>query len=179
MEEKSGQEQQLFQVFVSWCIASYLQCLPDVSSLVSRNFNSSNPTMGNRRISADVKICAMQLYERGLLTINDIIDCVGFSCSTFFCVLKLYQETGHIVNDPSLSRGRPRILHHDNITYLLQLIRLHPDWFLDKLLSLLKRTASFPCTIQQYTMSSNNVECLSRRAKRLLKNKMRTFEMTL
>ena len=34
--------------------------------------------------------------------------------------------------------GRPRILHLDDVDYLLHLIRQRPDWFLDELLNLLR-----------------------------------------
>jgi len=35
-------------------------------------------------------------------------------------------------------RGRPRLLHFDDIDYLRQIIRARPDWFLDELLELLE-----------------------------------------
>jgi hypothetical protein len=35
-------------------------------------------------------------------------------------------------------RGRPRILHFDDIHYLKCLVKHRPDWFLDELLSLLQ-----------------------------------------
>ena len=34
--------------------------------------------------------------------------------------------------------GRPRLLHFDDVNYLLRLVRLRPDWFLAELLGLLK-----------------------------------------
>ena len=50
--------------------------------------------MGNWRISANIKMAAVCLYERGLLGLEDILECVGFSCATFFQVIQLYCEMG-------------------------------------------------------------------------------------
>ncbi|KAJ7022258.1 hypothetical protein C8F04DRAFT_924834, partial [Mycena alexandri] len=93
--------------------------------------------MGNHRISRDVKIAALNLYERGHLPLKEILACVGFSRSTFFRVLNLWRTTGD-VERKSNRTGRPRLLHHDDITYLLLLVQERPDWFLDELLKLLK-----------------------------------------
>ncbi|KAJ7304645.1 hypothetical protein DFH08DRAFT_758666 [Mycena albidolilacea] len=92
--------------------------------------------MGNRRISRDVKIAALNLYEQGHLSIKKILAWVGFSRSTFFCVLRLWRTTGDVVR-PQNRTGRPRVLHHD-IDYLISLIHHRPDSFLDELLNLLK-----------------------------------------
>ncbi|KZT24285.1 hypothetical protein NEOLEDRAFT_1032120, partial [Neolentinus lepideus HHB14362 ss-1] len=35
-------------------------------------------------------------------------------------------------------RGRLCLLHHDDVQYLLELVKHRPDWFLDELLSLLE-----------------------------------------
>jgi transposase len=93
--------------------------------------------MGNRRISRDVKIAALNLYEQGHLSVNQILACVGFSRSTFFRVLHLWRTTGDVVR-PQNRTGRPRLLHHDDVDHLIQLIHHRPDWFLDELLNLLK-----------------------------------------
>ncbi|KAJ7106300.1 hypothetical protein C8R44DRAFT_638721 [Mycena epipterygia] len=93
--------------------------------------------MVNRRISRDVKIAAINLYEQGHLSLNAIISCVGFSRSTFFRVLKLWRTTGDVVR-PRKHSGRPRLLHHDDVDYLIRLVQHQPDWFLSELLSLLR-----------------------------------------
>ncbi|KAF8874798.1 hypothetical protein BD779DRAFT_1427141, partial [Infundibulicybe gibba] len=90
------------------------------------------------RISADVKIAAIRLFETGLMRLQDILDCVGFSKRTFYRILSLYRETGDVVRLHSPLRGRPRKLHFDDLTYLISLVRHRPDWFLDELLSLLE-----------------------------------------
>jgi transposase len=53
--------------------------------------------MGNRSISRDLKIAALNLYEHGHLSLKQILDCVGFSRSTFFRILKLWRTTGDVV----------------------------------------------------------------------------------
>ncbi|KAJ7605201.1 hypothetical protein FB45DRAFT_879735 [Roridomyces roridus] len=93
-------------------------------------------TMGNRRISRDVKIAAINLWEHGQLSLNDILACVGFSRATFFRVLRLWRETGDVERAPN-HPGGPRLLHHDDLEHLLLLVRENPDWFLDELLDLL------------------------------------------
>ncbi|KAJ7170630.1 hypothetical protein C8R43DRAFT_1085195 [Mycena crocata] len=93
--------------------------------------------MGNRRISRDVKIAALNLYQQNQLTLSEILDCVGFSRRTFFRILHLWRTTGDVVKRTT-PRGRPRLLHYDDIDYLLRLVRHSPDWFLDELLELLR-----------------------------------------
>jgi transposase len=93
--------------------------------------------MGNRSISRDVKIAAINLYEQGHLSLHQILACVGFSESTFYRVLRLWRTTGDVIR-PRKRPGRHRILHHDDLQYLLRLIRHHPDYFLDELLDLVK-----------------------------------------
>jgi len=66
-----------------------------------------------------------------------IIDCVGFSESTFCRTLKLWRETDNVVTPLCATRGRPCLLHYDNIDYLVRLIEHRPAWFLDELAELL------------------------------------------
>lgn len=94
--------------------------------------------MPYRKISRDVKLAAVRLYERELLPLEDILDCVGFGERTFYRVLALWRETGDVVKHNFGAPGRPRALHFDDVHYLLRLIQQQPDWFLDELLDLLK-----------------------------------------
>ncbi|KAJ8456687.1 hypothetical protein ONZ45_g18619 [Pleurotus djamor] len=94
--------------------------------------------MGNRRISRDVKLAAIRLHERNLLPLNNILECCGFSERTFFRILKLWRETGDVVPVRHSLRGRIRLLEHDDVNYLLRLVRQNPDYFLDELLHLLE-----------------------------------------
>lgn len=95
--------------------------------------------MVNRRISRDVKVAAMRLYELNILSLRDILDACGFSCRTFYRVLKLWRTTGNVIAYPTGIQGRRRILDREDIDYLLELIRATPDLFVDELLTLLEK----------------------------------------
>ena len=75
--------------------------------------------MGYRKISRDVKLCAVKLYEMGHMSLQDILECVGFAERTWWRIWKLYTTTGDV--EPP-TRGRPRILHFNDVTYLLSLV---------------------------------------------------------
>ena len=91
-----------------------------------------------RTISRDLKIAAIRLYERELLSVSDILDCCGFSKRTWQRLVKLWRTTGDVVPESQSLRARLRVLDHEDIRYLLFLIRQNPDYFLDELLYLLK-----------------------------------------
>ena len=117
----------------------------DIDQLGNKNCTTLSQILTNfftvimyRKISCDVKIAAMNLYEWNLLSLEQILDCVGFLESTFWHTLQLWRETGDVVNHPKGSPGCPRTLHFDDVNYLIQLINHRPTWFLNKLLSLLK-----------------------------------------
>jgi transposase len=95
--------------------------------------------MGFRHISRDIKLAAIRLYEHDLLVLDDICDCCGLSLRTFYRILKLWRETGNITKPKKPFRGHPRrVLDYDDVQYLLCLVQDNPDYFLDKLLHLLK-----------------------------------------
>ena len=71
------------------------------------------------------------MHEAGILSVAQIIDCLQISRRTFYRVLGLWINTNGV-------RGRPRLLHFDDINYLIRIIKHRPDWFLDELLSLLE-----------------------------------------
>ena len=71
-----------------------------------------------RAIHRDVKIAAIQLFERQLLPLNDILLCCGFSRRTFFRILKIWRETGDVIIE-RVMYGRYRSLHQTDIHYLL------------------------------------------------------------
>lgn len=91
-----------------------------------------------RKISRDLKICAIKMYELDILPLRLILECVGFSLSTFYRILDLWVTTGDVVAHNLGTPGRPRLLHFDDVEYLIRLIRHRPDWFLDELLGLLQ-----------------------------------------
>ncbi|KAJ3874508.1 hypothetical protein F5051DRAFT_473892, partial [Lentinula edodes] len=93
--------------------------------------------MPNRRIPPEVKRCAINLYDRGVLDLSEILDCVGFSERTFYRVLACWSETGDVIpHKYGLTTGRPRAMLYDDIDYLLCLVRHKPNYFLDELLLL-------------------------------------------
>ncbi|KAG2132752.1 hypothetical protein DEU56DRAFT_717087, partial [Suillus clintonianus] len=85
------------------------------------------------KICCDIKIAAVKLHEQKILSLEQILDCVGFSESTFWRMLKLWRETGDVVRHNYGTPGRPRTLTFDDVNYLLRLVKHRPDWFLDKL----------------------------------------------
>ncbi|KAJ6528021.1 hypothetical protein B0H19DRAFT_969404 [Mycena capillaripes] len=89
-------------------------------------------------VQYQVKLAAMNLFERDILPLNDILDICNFSESTFWRTRKLWRETGWVEKPKSEIRGRRRLLHRDNLHYIMSLVNLRPDWFLDELLHLLK-----------------------------------------
>lgn len=90
------------------------------------------------RITRDVKIAAIRIFERGLMDLDDILECCQLSRRTWYRILKLWQTTGDVVSQSKSLRGRVRALDREDIDYILQLLRQNPDYFLDELLSLLK-----------------------------------------
>jgi hypothetical protein len=97
--------------------------------------------MGNRRISRDLKIAAIRLHENGTMGLGDILDCLGFSLRTWWRIRRNWILYGDVVPpDPGYTlRGRPRLLHGDDLEYILALVRFSPDWFLDEFLKLLEK----------------------------------------
>ncbi|KAJ7585860.1 hypothetical protein C8J56DRAFT_749525, partial [Mycena floridula] len=88
----------------------------------------------------DIKIAIVNLKEHGILSNEEILDVTGVSRATFFRMLKYWHETGDVVPPKSnATRGRPCFLLHDDFDYILRLVEFRPDWFLDELLSLLKK----------------------------------------
>ena len=83
-------------------------------------------------------MAAFGLYEQDLLPLVDILDCLQMSERTLYQILNLRNNTDDVVRHTFGIRGRPCIHHFDNINYLKQLLKAHPDWFLDELLFLLE-----------------------------------------
>jgi transposase len=98
---------------------------------------SENITMPFCHIDHGVKEAAVRIHKRDLLPLEDLLEVLRISRSTFFRVLQLFRETGSVVCNNGPRQGRPRSLLTGDIQYLLRLIRHRPDWFLDELLDLL------------------------------------------
>ena len=93
--------------------------------------------MGYHKISADVKMAAIRIYEMDLMPLENILAIVNFSEQTWWHTLKCYRTTGNIKPPASNKSGQPRILVHNDVNYLLALVCHCPSWFLDELLGLL------------------------------------------
>jgi hypothetical protein len=91
-----------------------------------------------RKISKDVKVAAMRMYDADLLPLGTILDFLDMSRRTFFRVRTLWIETGDVVRQTDGIKGQPRLLHFTDIDYLKRLIRHCPDRFLDELQYLLQ-----------------------------------------
>ena len=93
--------------------------------------------MGLCHISHNVKLAAMQLHNLGLLPLENILLTVGFSESTFYQILVLWNETGDVIKPQKTHLGYPQSLNYNDIKYLLILVHDNPNYFLDELLGLL------------------------------------------
>ncbi|KAJ8581059.1 hypothetical protein M405DRAFT_752371, partial [Rhizopogon salebrosus TDB-379] len=49
-------------------------------------------------ISQNVTLTAIHLHEHKLLSLENILACVGFSESTFWRILKLWRDTGYVIS---------------------------------------------------------------------------------
>ncbi|KAL1734254.1 hypothetical protein EV714DRAFT_203028, partial [Schizophyllum commune] len=103
-------------------------------------------------ISRNVKIAAMVMYDQEHFSVKLICRCLGFSSRTFSHIRRVWEETGDVEKAKPTTRGRPRILNHDDVEYLLALVRAFPDFFLDELLD--------PCTMNRFI--SVNFSIISR-----------------
>src|SRR5882757_8770060 len=79
---------------------------------------TSTTNMLFRKISRDVKLAAVNLYEHEHLSLEQILDCVGFSETTFWRILKLRKVSGDVVQHTYGVRRPPRILHLEDLHYL-------------------------------------------------------------
>ncbi|KAG6376752.1 hypothetical protein JVT61DRAFT_1773 [Boletus reticuloceps] len=58
------------------------------------------------KIGRDIKI-AINLYERDRLSLANILNCLEISERTFWCICKLWTETGDVVcHNPGRNSGR-------------------------------------------------------------------------
>ncbi|PPQ78673.1 hypothetical protein CVT24_002262 [Panaeolus cyanescens] len=91
-----------------------------------------------KKISRDIKLAAMRLYDDNILPKDVILHYLNFSSRTFDRIHALWVATGDVVRHTNGVRGRPRILHFSDVEYLKQLVRHRPNWFLDELQHLLQ-----------------------------------------
>jgi transposase len=132
-----------------------------------------------RKISHDVKLAAVKLHEQNILSLEQILDCVSLSQSTFWRMLKLWRETGDVVQHNYGPPGRPHVLTLDDVNYLLRLVNHCPDWFFDELPVLLSdnRFISIHYTTIYRELSCAGISCkkLKKIAKERNENKQADF----
>lgn len=122
--------------------------------------------MPGRVVQYQVKLAAMNLFEHNILPLQDILDIVGFSELTFWRTRKLWRETGWVEKPKSTTSGRRRTLHREDLDYIMNLVKLRPDWFLDELLNLLKHNRYISV---HFTTIFRELECLGMSRKKLKK----------
>ena len=88
--------------------------------------------MVNRRISPDLKLAALHLWDLGWNEI-DIIQGLAVSCSGMYRWKALFEDIGDIVRPPSPLRGRTRIICRAVLTAVQDIYRAEPDLYLDEL----------------------------------------------
>ena len=69
--------------------------------------------MPYQKISKDIKIAVMLLYEDDVLSKPAICDYLRISLRTFDCVLAIWNATGEVVRETNGVHSRPRTLHQE------------------------------------------------------------------
>ncbi|KAF8576351.1 hypothetical protein K439DRAFT_1249820, partial [Ramaria rubella] len=85
-----------------------------------------------RKISPDLKNCAMDLYNRGWEE-PEICDILKVSHSSFFRWKANMAQHGNVVRPPSHLQGRSRIIGHAVMSGIHLLLKDEPDIYLDEL----------------------------------------------
>lgn len=89
-------------------------------------------TMVNRRISSDIKECALRLWTSGWDRM-DICWALSVSQASLYRWMHIFEEFGSVIKPPSPLRGRPRIITLAVLTAVKELYERHPDTYLDEL----------------------------------------------
>jgi transposase len=90
--------------------------------------------MGNRKISADLKDCALRLWQYGWSR-SDICLALLVSQASLYRWAKIFDELGTVIPPvpPLQVRGRPRIIGLAALSAVKELYKQHPDTYLDEL----------------------------------------------
>ena len=110
--------------------------------------------MGFHFVSCDVKIAAINLFEHELLPLHTILDVYGFSEWTWYCVMKLWCDTGNVINPKPSLWGRVHYLDCKDVQHLLHLVQQILIFF-SMNSSTCSRTILFLYTMLQSIKSSN------------------------
>lgn len=95
--------------------------------------------MPYRKISNDLKEATIRLLARGQDSLEDILDIVGMSESTYRRALRRIRETGSVACPQPISKGRPRRLLREDEDYVLALMKHNPTLYLDEYADLLNQ----------------------------------------
>jgi transposase len=89
-------------------------------------------TMGNRRISPDLKNAALDMWQLGWEE-SDIMQALCVLRSSLYRWKKLFEELGTVTKPPSPLRGRARIITHAILTICHEIYQKQPDVYLTEL----------------------------------------------
>ncbi|KAJ7734592.1 hypothetical protein B0H16DRAFT_1269598, partial [Mycena metata] len=88
--------------------------------------------MGNRKISADLKECALHLWELGWDR-SAICSTLMVSQSSLYRWSALFEEFGSVTSPPPPIMGRPRIIGLAALTAIKEIYTRHADTYLVEL----------------------------------------------
>jgi transposase len=108
--------------------------------------------MVNRRISPDMKKCALDLWDRGW-TVEDICDMLRVSRASLYRWDAIFEEHGNVIRPPSPLIGRTRIITRAVLTTIHALYEREPDLYLDELCTFL--AVEHNLIISKSTLSRN------------------------
>ena len=109
--------------------------------------------MGNRKISSDLKECALRLWNTGW-DVEDIHNALGVSRASIYRLETIFAEFGTVNRPPSPIRGQElRILTRALMTVCEELFAEESDLYLDELATWLALTQDISISIP--TLSRN------------------------
>jgi transposase len=88
--------------------------------------------MGNRKISRDLKECALRLWELGWEEL-DIIQGLAVSRSSLYRWRAIFEEYNNVNRPPSPLKGRTRLITRAVLTAVYDIYRSDADIYLDEL----------------------------------------------
>ena len=88
--------------------------------------------MGNRKISSDMKECALNLWNQGWDT-EDIVDTLGISRTSLYRLQAIFDQYGSVNRPPSAPKGPARAITRAVLTAVQTLYENESDLYLDEL----------------------------------------------
>jgi transposase len=114
-----------------------------------------------RRIRSGQKYIAARLHERGRDSIEDIAEVCDMSCDTVYRSIHLYQHTGSIGKQKSLSQRCPRVMNRADVAYMIALVAAQPTIYLAEIQEQLLKIRNLDVSIStiRRTLLRNGVTC--------------------